>query len=110
MPRYVVNVTVSGGRHASLLVVLPSSQTCSFLLDTVRSRLPTLARRLGLTDTTTVRITLHLTTEDGPMLDTSDLLSDVLPDSKGSIFAVIHVSRFLPSSAPSTFADVKSIE
>lgn len=91
MARYVVKVA-SGGQTASLLVVLSPSQLCSALLDTIRTRLPTIASKLGLAITNDLDISLHLDSEDGPLLDTEDLLSDVLPSAKGTIYAVITVS------------------
>jgi hypothetical protein len=91
MARYTVNVA-AGGRRASLLVVLSSSQLCSALHDSVTSRLPALATKLGLTDAKQPQITLHLERDDGPMLDLEDLLSDVLPDPKETVYAVIDVS------------------
>ena len=92
MARYTVNVA-AGGRRASLLVVLSPSQLCSALHDGIRSRLPTLADKLGITDTKEPRITLHLKGEDGPMLDIEDLLSDVLPNPEEIVYAIIDVSR-----------------
>ncbi|KAG9196252.1 hypothetical protein G6011_01373 [Alternaria panax] len=79
MARYILNVA-AGGRRASLLVVLSPSQVSSVLHDSVKSRLPALATKLGLTDAKQSQIALNLNAEDGPMLDLEDLLSDVLPD------------------------------
>jgi hypothetical protein len=90
MARYTVNVA-AGERRASLLVVLSPSQLCSALQNSVTSRLPALANKLNLTDTKAVQMTLHLNTEDGPMLDVEDLLSDVLPDPNEAVYAVIEV-------------------
>ncbi|KAI4936692.1 hypothetical protein J4E86_011309 [Alternaria arbusti] len=85
MARYTV--TVAGGeRRASLLIVLSPSQLCSALRDRVKSRLPD----LGLTAAKGAQITLHLNTEDGPMLDVEDLLSDVLPNAEETVYAVVH--------------------
>jgi len=92
MARYTVSVA-AGGRKASLLVVLSPSQLCSALHDSIRSRLPTLADALGITDIKEPRITLHLKGEDGPMLDIEDLLSDVLPNPEEIVHAIIDVSR-----------------
>ena len=91
MARYVVKVA-SGGQTASLLVVLSPSQLCSALMDTIRTRLPAVASKLGLATTNGLHINLHLDSEDGPMLDTKNLLSDVLPDAKVTVYAVIDVS------------------
>lgn len=88
MARYIVKVA-SGGQIASLLLVLSPSQLCSALLDTVKSRLPTVASQLGLTTLSDLHITLHLNSERGPMLDIEDLLSDILPDAQGTIYAVV---------------------
>ncbi|KAI5374009.1 hypothetical protein J4E82_007283 [Alternaria postmessia] len=99
MARYTVNVA-AGGRRASLLVVLSSSQLCSALHDSVTSRLPALATKLGLTDAKQPQITLHLERDDGPMLDLEDLLSDVLPDPKETVYAVIDIHE--EQSASST--------
>ena len=87
MARYTVTVA-AGERRASLLVVLSPSQLCSALRDRVKSRLPD----LGLTAAKGAHITLHLNTEDGPMLDVEDLLSDVLPNAEETVYAVVHVS------------------
>ena len=92
MARYTVKVA-AGGRTASLLIVLSPSQLCSALLDTVKNRLPTLTTKLALTNVDQLHITLHLDAEDGPMLDLEDLLSDVLPDPKETVYAVINVSH-----------------
>ncbi|KAF9695209.1 hypothetical protein EKO04_006853 [Ascochyta lentis] len=88
MARYIVKVA-SGGQTASLLVVLSPSQLCSALVDMIKTRLPTVASKLRLTTTNELHIALHLDSEDGPMLDTEDLLSDVLPDAKGTVYAVV---------------------
>ncbi|CAN9388920.1 unnamed protein product [Alternaria sp. RS040] len=90
MARYTVNVA-GGGRRASLLVVLSPYQLCSALHDRVKSRLPALATKLGLTDAKQPQITLHLERNDGPMLDLEDLLSDVLPDPKETVYAVVDI-------------------
>ena len=92
MARYTVKVA-AGERRASLLVVLSPSQLCSALLSSVTSRLPSVATRLGLSDVKGAQITLHLNTDDGPMLDVEDLLSDVLPNADETVYAVIDVSR-----------------
>lgn len=97
MTRYVVKVA-AGERTASLLVVLSSSQLCLALLDAVKARLPTVAAKLGLSNTANLRITLHLDDADGPILDLEDLLSDVLPNEKEVCFAVIDVSLLTPST------------
>lgn len=86
-----VNVA-AGSRRASLLVVLSPFQPCSTLAESVRSRLPTLTNKLGPIDASDLQITLHLNTEDGPMFDLENLLSDVLPDPKDTVYAVIEVS------------------
>jgi hypothetical protein len=91
MARYIVTV-VAGGQTASLLVVLSPSQLCSALVDTIKSRLPTVASRLGLATANGIHITLHLDSEHGLMTDTEDLLSDVLPGVKGTVYAVVDVS------------------
>ncbi|KAH6622099.1 hypothetical protein C7974DRAFT_216154 [Boeremia exigua] len=88
MARRIVKV-MFGGQAASLLVVLSSSQLCSALADTVRTRLPTIASKLGLATTDGLHISLHLESETGPMLDPEDLLCDVLLDTKETICAVI---------------------
>lgn len=96
MARYIVKVA-SGGRTASLLVVLPSDQPCSALLSAIQTRLPAVASKLGLAATNNHHITLHLETEDGPLIDTEDTLSTVLPKAKETVYAVIEVSiDFLP--------------
>jgi len=87
MARYTVKVA-AGERRASLLVVLSPSQLCSALHDRIASRLPA----LGLTAVEAAQVTLHLNTEDGPMLDVEDLLSDVLPNAEETVYAVVHVS------------------
>jgi hypothetical protein len=92
MARYTVNVA-AGDRRASLFVVLSPSQLCSALRDTVKSRLPALSTKLGLTDAKNSQLTLHLNAADGPMLDLEDLLSDCLPDPKEVVYAVIDVSH-----------------
>lgn len=92
MTRYVVKVA-AGERTVSLLVVLSSSQLCSALLDAVKARLPTVASKLGLTDTDNLQITLHLNEIDGPILDFEDLLCDVIHYSDEVCFAVIQVSH-----------------
>jgi hypothetical protein len=92
MARYTVNVA-AGDRRASLLVVLSPSQLCSALLNTVKSRLPPLSSKLGITDAKNARVTLHLNAEDRPMLNLEDLLSDCLPDPKEVVYAVIDVSH-----------------
>ena len=88
MARYTVTVA-AGERRASLLVVLSPSQLYSTLHDRVTSRLPA----LGLIAAEGAQIMLHLNTEDGPMLDVEDLLSDVLPNAEETVYAVVHVSR-----------------
>ncbi|KAF7673903.1 hypothetical protein GT037_007669 [Alternaria burnsii] len=90
MARYTVNVAARG-RRASLLVVLSPSQLCSALHDRVKSRLPALATKLGLTDAKQPQITLHLERNDGPMLNLEELLSDVLPDPKETVYAVVDI-------------------
>jgi hypothetical protein len=77
MARYVVKIVV-GGRTASVLVVLPNTAPVLALVDKIKARLPGL--RLGVTSTTDIELTLHINEADGPILDTEDLLSDVLPD------------------------------
>jgi len=91
MARYTVTVA-AGGCRASLLVVLSLSQLSSALLDSVTSRLPSLATKLGLSDAKGAQIALHLNAEDGPMLNVEDLLSDVLPNAEETVYAVIDVS------------------
>jgi hypothetical protein len=91
MARYIVKVA-SGGRTASLLVVLSPDQLCSALLDAIQTRLPAIASKLGLAATNNPHITLHLETEDGPLIDTEDILSTVLPNAKEMVYAVIEVS------------------
>ncbi|KAF1833256.1 hypothetical protein BDW02DRAFT_599244 [Decorospora gaudefroyi] len=98
MARYIVSVA-AGGRRATLLVVLSPSQLCSALFDTVKSRLPTLANKLAIVSTRDImKITLHLNAEDGPLLDVEDLLSDVLPDPKKVVFAVVDTEQAPPNS------------
>jgi hypothetical protein len=104
MARYTVNVA-AGDRRASLLVVLSPSQLCSALLNTVKSRLPPLSSKFGITDAKNARVTLHLNTEDGPMLDLEDLLSDCLPDPKEVVYAVIDVSHAANSVYPNNLAN-----
>ena len=91
MARYIVKVA-SGGQTANLLVVLSPNQLCSALLSAIRTRLPTVASKLGLAATNNHHITLHLDTEDGPLIDTEDILSTVLPGAKETVYAVIEVS------------------
>ena len=91
MARYIVKIA-SNGQTASLLVVLSPSQLCSALLDTIQTRLPTVASKLGLGTTEGLHISLHLDSEDGPLIDTKNLLSDVLPNATETVFAVIAVS------------------
>ena len=91
MARYIVKVT-SNGQTASLLIVLSPSHLCSVLVDIIHSRLPTVASKLGLAATNGLHITLHLNSEDGPVIDTENLLSDVLPDATETVYAVITVS------------------
>lgn len=87
MARYVVKVVV-GGRTASVLVVLPDTALVLALVDKIKVRLPRL--KLGVTSTTDLELTLRINEADGPILDTEDLLSDVLPDStKEQLVAVI---------------------
>jgi len=103
MARYVVNV-VSGGQTVSLLFVHSPSQLCSELLDNVRTRLPTVASKLGLTTTSSLAISLHADGADGPMVDVEYLLGDVLPDSKDPIFAVIEVIGHLTLDVLTAFS------
>lgn len=91
MARYIVKIAF-GGRSASLLVVLSSNQLCSTLVDPIRHRLPTIATKLDLATVDDLSISLHLDTEDGPLIDTEDLLSNFLTDTKEIIYAVIEVS------------------
>ena len=87
MVRYVVKVVVDG-RTASVLVVLPDTALVLTLVDKIKARLPGL--NLGVTSTTDLDLTLHINEADSPILDTEDLLSDVLPDStKEQLVAVI---------------------
>ena len=92
MARYFVKVT-AGVRTVSLLIILSPEQLCSALLDVVKKRLPTVAPKLSLVNTDGVQISLHLGTEDGPILDLEDLLADVLPGSDNTVYAVINVSQ-----------------
>ncbi|KAJ8116748.1 hypothetical protein OPT61_g1881 [Boeremia exigua] len=96
MARYVVEVT-AGGQTASLLVVLSPSHLCSVLVDTVRTRLPTIASRLGLATTNDLHISLHLDSDTGPLIDVEDLLSDALPDAKETVYAVIGQTQAQPT-------------
>ncbi|KAF1351667.1 hypothetical protein EJ07DRAFT_168877 [Lizonia empirigonia] len=120
MARYIVKVE-SGRQTASLLLVLSPSQLCSALLDTVKSRLPTVASQLELTTLSDLHITLHLNSERGPMLDIKDLLSDILPDAQGTIYAVVEnkvtqanadLNSITPASKPlalsATLSELKS--
>jgi len=81
-----VQVVAPDGGTLSLLVALSPSQLCAALRDKIRSRLPGL--RLGLT-APDADVTLHLDAADGPILDTEDLLSDVLTNDKDVVYAVI---------------------
>jgi hypothetical protein len=56
------------------------------------NRLPSIASKLGLTATNKHHVTLHLETEYGPLIDTEDTLSTVLPNAKETVYAVIEVS------------------
>ncbi|KAI4653099.1 hypothetical protein J4E85_010971 [Alternaria conjuncta] len=89
MARYTVKV-VAGSRTVSLLVVLSPSQSCSALLDKVRSRLPDFSVPAHGT-----QIILRLDTQFGPVLDLDDLLSDVLPNTDETVYAVVY--RLLPA-------------
>lgn len=93
MARYTI--IVAAGKHtASLLIVLSQSKHCSDLLDAIIKRLPSLSVKLNLQDVDDGNITLHLGSQNGPLFDPKDLLSDVLPDSCETIYATLHVSIF----------------
>ncbi|KAJ4303177.1 hypothetical protein N0V90_002070 [Kalmusia sp. IMI 367209] len=84
MARYTVSVALPDGRVMRLLIVLSPKQLCSALLHKIKGRLSTLSHADPDAD-----IQLHLNSADGPVLDTEDLLGDVLSGPGDSIFAVI---------------------
>jgi uncharacterized protein YegL len=86
MARYAVQVVVPDGRTFRLLIILSPGEQCSALRDKVKSRISAL--NLGLTSAD-VEINLHLDASDGPLLDTEDLLSDVLPDATDKVYAIV---------------------
>ena len=86
MARYIVQVVTPDGRTISLLIVLSPDQLCAALRDKIKSRLRDI--NLALTSPA-ADITLHLNAVDGPLLDTEDLLSDVLTNDKDVVYAAI---------------------
>ncbi|KAH9872904.1 hypothetical protein J1614_005299 [Plenodomus biglobosus] len=91
MARYTVHV-VAGECHVSLLIVHSPDRLCSSLIETIKLRAASLQSNLALPDAENLQVTLHLSTEDGPLIDPEDLLSDVLPGATEAVYAVIEVN------------------
>ncbi|KAI8940672.1 hypothetical protein NX059_001942 [Plenodomus lindquistii] len=91
MARYAVTI-VAGERRVSVLIVHSPDELCSALIDTVKLRVASLHHKLALPDATDLQVALHLDTEDGPLIDPEDLLSDVLPGgATETVYAVINI-------------------